>query len=522
MRQDYTQRIGLVFSLILICYLMGLHGMSVPLTGDQKVYLSIALEMKERGSWVIPYLYDAPNFLKPPFQYWATLMGWSLGGLSIFWSMVPSVLAVIGSAWMIYKIAPATQSLAALFFVSTFGTMTYGTTAQMEIWIVFFYLWAWREWLQDRPWFALSVVGVMAWIKGPLYPVLWVLSAYGERIYSRRRISLQEGVAVLWGAGLGLSWYVLAAQSEWPAMRAVFFEQENLGKLHTTQGSPGGLWSSFVFSLLPILPAILYSFAFPSILNAIRGQRRFLLFYGLLPAVFFTFFPYRVNTYLYLLTPVVMILSSMVLVPGSSSEALPETTRQRRVRWLLMGALIIAATLLCAVGVRMAQGQWVGWELVAPLGINLVLWAWAFFKRRWFVFGVAALLLVSLVRVAGVQMGERDLAGLRIYLKEESSPQLAYWIEEKDIWHEFGLVSAAIGQGIKRVDRSGVSQFLQQGGAVILDENQKSSLELNLNCRPWPRLKRRMKFPFDRLLLEGLHSNDPDVLRMFFVCKARH
>jgi 4-amino-4-deoxy-L-arabinose transferase-like glycosyltransferase len=65
-------------------YLILLWNMSVPMTGDQKVYLSIALEMRERGEWIIPYLFERANFLKPPLQYWTTLLGWKILGFSLF------------------------------------------------------------------------------------------------------------------------------------------------------------------------------------------------------------------------------------------------------------------------------------------------------------------------------------------------------------------------------------------------------------------------------------------------------
>ena len=56
---------------ILPAYLPFLGKMSVPLTGDQKVYLSTALEMRESGSWLIPKLFGESSYYKPPLQYWA-------------------------------------------------------------------------------------------------------------------------------------------------------------------------------------------------------------------------------------------------------------------------------------------------------------------------------------------------------------------------------------------------------------------------------------------------------------------
>ena len=140
----------MIFVFILIAYGVALSRMSVPLTGDQKVYISVALEMKERASYLIPYLFDRPNFLKPPFQYWMTLLGWKVFGVSIIGAIIPSVLALVAAAYLVRRLSVTRSNLSALVFSSTLATMTYGTTAQMEIWIVLFYLGAWIFYLEKK------------------------------------------------------------------------------------------------------------------------------------------------------------------------------------------------------------------------------------------------------------------------------------------------------------------------------------------------------------------------------------
>ncbi|MBS1959409.1 MAG: hypothetical protein JST80_08060 [Bdellovibrionales bacterium] len=506
------------YGLILIAYLAGLWAMSIPLTGDQKVYLSVALEMRERAEWIIPYLFDTPNFLKPPLQYWATLIGWNVFGFSLFGALVPSVLALLGSAYLVNRLFKSPSGLAGVLFAACLGTMTYGTTAQMEIWIVLFYVWAWLAWKQIHIWRAFAIVGVMAWVKGPLYPALWVMSVALEMFLEKRRPKPAHFAALAMGIAIGVLWYGLAANTQWDTMKAVFFERENLGKMQTSQGTPWGLWGEFLYSLYPWFPILILAAFSAQVRARWRERKNFIIAYALIPAVFFTFFPYRVNTYLYILTPLFAWLASVIAEIESQSAVL------NRVRLLLGGYMGVLTIAIAAAMIRLAQGGWLGIEIAVLVVVNLILWNMLFIQRKWMAFAWICLMLVSLVRVSAIQIGELDLAGLRIYQTAHSDSKFGYWLQEKDIWHEFGLVSAAIRQDISRIEEPGLDAFVKSSGVLLLSEEQHSSsliVGMNLDCASWPRLKRRLKFPFKRLLREGLAADDAEVIRFFFICKAR-
>jgi len=514
---DRLVRSRFLYLLIFVFYGIGLWGMSVPLTGDQKVYLSIALEMRERGEWIIPYLFGAPNFLKPPLQYWATLLGWKVFGLSLFGALIPSVLALIGSAFFVDRIAKrefgAHSRLSGLLFAATLGTMTYGTTAQMEIWIVFFYLWAWSEWLEGRTLRAFLVVGVMAWVKGPLYPALWVLSSWGYlwlKKEPRRVVSKRMLLSLIAGIAVGLLWYALAARTQLQAMMDVFLLRENVGKMRTSQGSIPGLWGNFLYSLFPWVLLLIPVGLDRSSRGKLRAHLPFLLGYAALPAVFFTFFPYRVNTYLYLLTP---IAAWMV------AEAWPEKSDARnRVTRMLGGLTLLFAIVGVFLLLRLVLGGWIGVEIGVPLALAFALWTIFSWKGDLTRIALVSLLIVNLIRIGAVEIGENDLAGLRNYHAQVAGP-IGYWLESKDIWHEFGLVSAALQTDLSRLEgKAQVEAFLNRGGSVILQDDQTWA-EPGVECVDWIRLRRRMKFPLIRLLKEGLAHDDPALIRRFRICK---
>ena len=500
------------WTFLFICYALGLWGLSVPLTGDQKTYLTIALEMRERGAWIIPTLFGEPNFLKPPLQYWATLIGWAVFGFGLWGALLPSVLALIGVSDVVDRISGGSRALAGVFFAGTLASMTYGTTAQMEIWVVLFYCWAWHLWWQDRILPAFIVTGMMSWIKGPLYPVLWVLSIVLEALIDRRFGSLLRSrrmwTGLVTGMVIGLSWYLLAARTHYREMMEMFFLRENLSKASTSHGTPWGLWGEFILTLFPVLFAFVAVLTTPEFREAWKRNRNRWVAYSVIPAVFFTLFPYRVNTYLYLLTPIVV----WMLVDAGEGFV-------RRARWAGWAASISGAGLLFFV-LRMVTGGWIGPALGVGFAALIPCWALAHFRGSLRGVALTSVALVSLIRVAAVGIGEGDLAGLRTAMELWPEGVFAYVMPKEDIWHEVGMVSAATGRRIQVLGAGGdAERHLRAGGVLILDENESPPAG-GLRCLDWVRLRKRVKFPIREFLLRGLPVSDPSLHRVFKVCRS--
>jgi len=498
-----------LFLLILLIYLVGLWSVSIPLTGDQKVYLSIALEMAEKKQWLIPSLFGEPNFLKPPFQYWASMLGWQVFGLSIFGALLPSVLALLGGAFFTFEIGKKLEltspSIGALLYVGTFGSMTYGSTAQMEIWIVFFMLAAWWAILCSRLLLAYVLVGVMAWVKGPLYPALWTIC---YTCWNWRGLQTKKfWASLLVGTAIGLTWYGVAATTHREEMIKQFFYTENLGKMGTHQGSVVGLWSEFVFSLFPWFGLFILGCFQHEARDRWRKNRHFYLAYSLVPILFFTVFPYRVNSYFYFLTPVFAMMASEIQLPLSP-----------RLKAIGSGFYFVFFAVLGALLFRLIQGEWVAWPLAILAVVSLGGFIFGFWRGRWSYLAVSSLLIVNMIRLIGVQIGEKDIADLRSFLASRSTP-LAYYVESRDIWHEFGLISAAIATPVQMIfEKNNLDTFLARGGAVIFQEDQQSDFQKSLQCKDWKRLKRRTKFPVQQFLREGIHWGDPEMMRDYHIC----
>lgn len=522
--------------LALAAYLPFLGQMSVPLTGDQKAYIAISMEMLERKSFWVPYLMGEPNFLKPPFQYWMTILGWQLFGINFWGTFLPSVFALIATAWFLGEIGRmvserSTAPQSGFWFAASLGTATFGTVAQMEVWLCFFYAAAWWAALKylaaprgsRRPvWLfvAFAITGVSALNKSPLYSALWVvgfvtyLLIVGEwELLRQRRFYLATALGIV----IGSSWFIalLAFDSNEESARlfSEYLVRETWAKKSGNSGTALSLWLALLYFSLPFTLLLI-----PSAISLWRrrsratGMLRLALSWAWAPALFFSLYPYRVKTYLYVLLPV----CAMIVDHGFL-----RTTRSRlfqRFLWAT-GALLFVVTSLSALLVFRAglAPAWVSFCLAASGLIGLV----SSLRGSVFILGLATLFSIVSYRGVATQLGETDIRGLREWVATAPAKPIAMWDDSRNIWHEVGLLSVALGRGpgskngpaIARLhEEADVINWLADGGRLILSDRQdaeriKSLVQTGrggvIEVRGWHRWKIRKEFPLVDVLLKG-------------------
>ena len=516
-----TRRTGWFLAwVIALTYLPFLNQLGVPLTGDQKVYLSTALEMRETGSWLQPLLFGQGSYFKPPFQYWATLVGWKVFGLSLLGALLPSVLALFTTAFLIEKILDLLKlgesrprvGLAGLLFATCLGTWTFGTTAQMEIWLVFFQALAFYLGLRGirKPawlYLAFAVAGLGAWVKSPLYSVFWVVGFSSFLVMKKETRIFRSPhlyLACLSGVFLGLGWFVWILWADGDRFWAHYILQETVSKKGTPMASVPVFWLSLFEFCVPFTPLLI-----PGALTLLRHReliplRRFLLAWTWPAALFFSIFPYRISPYLHFLVPVAAILAALVSDRRWIRGTVVAFGTLAFGAGLILGrtGLVPAAYAAGLAGVGVA-GAVLGWRMAADAG--------------GFALGVPAMAVLLALRAASAQLGESDVRGLREAVSERPDAPLALIDSAKNIWHDVGLLSAVVGRPIRRLTEvSEGSTFLATGGSLILDEEQTrnlisagklgdASLE-SLVVTPWSRLRSRVNFPYREVLLQGRDS----------------
>jgi 4-amino-4-deoxy-L-arabinose transferase-like glycosyltransferase len=511
-----TQVLAIWIGLGIICQF---H--SPPLTGDFKVYLSTAMEMRELGEWIHPKLYGISSYFKPPFQYWMTLLGWKIFGFGNFGAYFPSVTALALTAYFIGKISGFfrrqspidTPITAGLWFAGNIASICYGTVTQMEVWVALFS--AICSWLilmsfyypdggprkSGAPnWLALSaffgIAGMASWVKSPIYSIFIVASLWIFLILTRKlelfrspRFYLLQGFGVL----TGLSWYFWVWMTDRQAFVGHYVNTENLGKLSGNGISAvqvlldfslwctpllGLLWAGITATLIatatnPLIPRKPSSQRHAQ-LSPIHLRNVWILAHLAPPFIFFLSFPYRLEAYLYITLPYLVLLLEWNLPKLRSS------------RWI--GALtgVIFGSLFLLVGIVFTlstlTSRFTG-ALLSLFSLFFVFIGFLFLILRgkpshfyglWKKMAWCSLALAIAVRWGAASLGEIDVAVFRKVIEEHNQRPLAFYDPTHDIWHERGQLGTTIGKPAQSIEKPhAAAEFLKAGGIVVFNDQDQ-------------------------------------------------
>ena len=69
---------------------------------DEPLYAAIALDMYQRGDWIVPRYNGALFAEKPPLAYWLMMFGYWLVGVNEWAVRLPSTVFGVGTGWVVY------------------------------------------------------------------------------------------------------------------------------------------------------------------------------------------------------------------------------------------------------------------------------------------------------------------------------------------------------------------------------------------------------------------------------------
>lgn len=513
---------------ILAAYLPFLWETVIPFTGDQKTYIAIAMEMRKRGEWLQPYLFGDPNYLKPPFQYWMTLLSWNAFGFNVFATFLPGVLALLGTAWLLNEIASSLGERrwyvnSGLWFAATLGAMTYALSAQMDIYVCLFYAgswWAGLRYLEEPDskkrkvrwlYVAFLIAGLSAIVKSPLYSVFWVSGYFIYLLISGEWLLFKNKhlyLALLDGIFFGLLWYIALIVRDGEAFWNQYFMKEQFQK-GANGGTLADLWVPLLYMAFPFTLLL-----FTAIRSAWMGRRtasilRFVIAWGLPPAFFFSIFPYRTSLYLFILVPALAVLVDWGCF---------RSNRTRTFTWLTRTTGIVMAIGLSLLGFALYRFEFIPAWLMAAFVITGVAAAGVLWFGYMRLFTITALFAVLFFRMGSIGIAKSDRVGLLEAMGPIREEEAAMLDESRDIWHEIGLLSVSLASPMKRLfGYDDIVDHLSRGGSIILSDEQTEKYRQTLDSvfaargktlswRQWKRFKRRQKIPFKEVLLQGRAS----------------
>jgi hypothetical protein len=250
---------------------------------------------------------------------------------------------------------------------------------------------------------------------------------------------------------------------------------------------------------------------FTAIRSAWMGRRtsgilRFFLAWSIPPALFFSCFPYRTSLYLFILVPALAVLVDWGCFRANRTRTFTILTRATGIA-MAIGLALLAFALYRIELVPL-------WLVLAFVftGVAAAFVLWFGYMR---VFTITALFAVLFFRIASAEIMKADHRGLAALMGRPAPYRGAMLDENRDVWHEVGLLSVSLASPMKRLSGyDDVVEHLEDDGILILSDEQTEKYRLTLDhafeekgerleWRPWKRFKRRGKLPFRAILLDG-------------------
>ncbi len=484
-------------------------------------YAEIGREMLASHDWLHPRLLGIQHFHKPPLTYWLTAAGLALAGPTAAGARLLPALAVLAQVALVYGLGQLlfagdrARALAAavvygtlpVVLISALNVTTDAYLTTLELGAAYAVL---RYYDDNRPrwlylfWLALGLAFLTKGPVGFVLPLMVVAGVHFRQGRPRRPFTVHHALGGVLFAAVGLGWYAYLAAENHAFVRYFLFEHtvERFANPDTFgRGKPW--WFYLVLAPAASLPwsAALLVRAWRTPWAALpRGWRNVLVFWVLVPMVFFSLSSSKLLLYVLPVFPGVALL--VVYYLGRCPEA-------ALYRWyvgiaLFFGLLLMAFCLLplaagrlplaaspaaaawAATGVGLLALQHVFWRpgrvaprlLLVPVVFTLFL----------LLAGKAVLsqneLLLNSTRPLADRLRRPDLAGRQVVVYNELLPSLAF---------ESGHIPASLFDGNLSLRRE--TQFEA--------DSSWRRLLVNVHDTTAPRVPVAARWPRPLLLVKG-------------------
>ncbi|OFZ18916.1 MAG: hypothetical protein A2X94_13250 [Bdellovibrionales bacterium GWB1_55_8] len=476
MKRFLTWQLALAV-LIVSAYAPFLGSRFVRTAGDEKVYVSQAVEMARDGHWFVQTLQDSPDYYKGPLHYVLLRIGMGTFGNSPWAILYMNLVFLVLGGWalgaLVRRRFPDWPE-GALFLGSAFalsvGVYSHAYASQMEIELAG--LFALALYLLDgsagRAGFAFwTVAGIAGWVKAPLHSAFLGVSAVafwgasGELL--KRAKDPRCWLAALWGVILCVAGYLPAYFGDRDNFISQYLMKELVLKSSTHQGPLTPVVSTFGFYLFPwfflATLAYVHLFAGAGKLFTDKVYRRLvsLIVLFCLPSVlFFLWHPYRFENYnIPVISAVVLLIGITLRVTRDSalwSLAYRMAVRATGLLFLIIPAGVTAIVLRLSplpewwpswllpwlwISSAIAVAGW--WYAAQGKEIRVKHLAWSTLGLYW---ALGSFFMV---------IGEREVVDLRRLLREipdASTARLSYVNLQRNIWSEWGILRFFIGRPV--------------------------------------------------------------------------
>ncbi len=278
--QGYAWILLLVY--ISLTYVFFLDERMVRTAGDDKVYVSQALEMAERGAWFIQTLGGEPNYYKGPMHYIFLRIGMIFFGSSMWATVWMNFFLVLIAAVLLGRVVernmrefPGWAFFAGMFFAVNAGIYSHVFASQMEVETACFM--AIGLYFLDKAgpgkgdlkfWI---IAGLAGWLKSPLHSVFMGVTAllfwgWNGELWARTK-NIKAWGAALAGILVCVAGYLPAALMDWDNFYNTYILRETLHK-----PANGSKWH---YPVIPFFTYFLMPWTLPAFVAYYDGISRF-------------------------------------------------------------------------------------------------------------------------------------------------------------------------------------------------------------------------------------------------------
>jgi hypothetical protein len=548
----------ILFLIILVVYCLFVETTMMRTTGDERVYISQALEMSSKGYWFTQILGDQGSYYKGPLHYVLLQIGFIIFGQHSMWSLLyMNIIYLLLSSYLIFSLTKKYYGekwgiFCGLSLLLSAGLHSHAFSTQMEnevvcLFTIFIYL-------LDKSgsgsgsgsgkniftnillW---TVIGVAGWSKSPVYSALLVFSVLFfwllKKELTKRLTSINTYYFLAFGIFIGCLGFLPAAFLDWDNFYNTYIQREHL----TNKGSTGKLVS---YSLMHFLINIFFPWGLFLILalgkwfKELFSSKMKFNFSGVSEnnllccvialsfpiTVFFSLHPYRMANYLMPLVPAASIVLMMLW---------KQKKYIRCIKFFQTLTLILAGLIpvLMTVGYIWfySNMQWLPlWFLVSLWSlyiIMLLLHSYYNNQHKWLWPLTLAPLFISFNLILCV-FAKFEFRDLKNYISKTNNSQLYYYNLNNNIWNEWGLLNFLIGHKFLPIDNKKVfNQVISEKKQIIFPDKETLDLtlktikkihpEYKIKIREWNRWKTRGKTKEGKYMwIESIRKKDLTLL----------
>ena len=433
---------------------------------DETRYAAVALEMLQRGDWLVPHLNGVAYSHKPPLLFWLVMLEWKVAGVNAIWLRLVGPLCSIVAVLLVSALARAlwphdarTRGWAPLIAASALLWASFGSLFMFDSLLACCALLALlgvvhsveRDRKRGLLYLATGIgLGILA--KGPVILIHVLPAALTAPWWATPRENrrwtgwyLRVTAGVLLGAAIALLWAIPAGKAGGAEYQQAIFLGQTAGRMTKSFAHRRPFWW-----YLPLLPVLL----FPWVLwteswRAMRALRaapretgaRFCLVWVASGILMFSMVSGKQVHYLLPLVPAVALLLARGL---GQREAAP-----LRRPWLVAVAVMaIAASVIVAGTTTLADGvvwwpheRFAWWWALLPVGAALMLVVW---QRGWITRNAAihVMAVSTAVLLCGVQLA----AGRAGTVPYDTAPMAAAVQRAINAGHPIAMVGVYEGE----------------------------------------------------------------------------